>query len=156
MPYFVEKKSGVYLNTSSVAGTRVRPGQVFYGGTKGFLNTVRPNSVLSKHVSLHVSRLPRVSLPSTVLQEYASILSAPYEVRLVFLSCFLACPILQKREHVLLNLFLCGGCRHQMTLQLLQYTWLAMRLHSFPGLIYQSTEEDLPFKTAKHFVRVDS
>ena len=41
MPYFVEKKSGVYLNTSSVAGVRVRPGQVFYGGTKGFLNTVR-------------------------------------------------------------------------------------------------------------------
>lgn len=40
MPYFVEKKSGVYLSTSSVAGTRVRPGQVFYGGTKGFLNTV--------------------------------------------------------------------------------------------------------------------
>lgn len=40
MPYFVEQKSGVYLNTSSVAGTRVRPGQVFYGGTKGFLNTV--------------------------------------------------------------------------------------------------------------------
>lgn len=44
MPYFVEMKSGVYLNTSSVAGTRVRPGQVFYGGTKGFLNTVRLNS----------------------------------------------------------------------------------------------------------------
>lgn len=41
MPYFVEKKAGVFLNTSSVAGTRVRPGQVFYGGTKGFLNTVR-------------------------------------------------------------------------------------------------------------------
>ncbi|KAL2827246.1 hypothetical protein BJY01DRAFT_241210 [Aspergillus pseudoustus] len=40
MPYFVERKGGVYLNTSSVAGTRVRPGQVFYGGTKGFLNTV--------------------------------------------------------------------------------------------------------------------
>jgi 3-oxoacyl-[acyl-carrier protein] reductase len=40
MPYFVEKKSGVYINTSSVAGTRVRPGQVFYGGTKGFVNTV--------------------------------------------------------------------------------------------------------------------
>lgn len=40
MPYFVERKSGVYLNTSSVAGTRVRPGQVFYGGTKGFVNTV--------------------------------------------------------------------------------------------------------------------
>ncbi|POR32491.1 Uncharacterized protein TPAR_07275 [Tolypocladium paradoxum] len=40
MPYFVERKSGVYLNTSSVAGVRVRPGQVFYGGTKGFLNTM--------------------------------------------------------------------------------------------------------------------
>lgn len=40
MPYFVGRKDGVYLNTSSVAGTRVRPGQVFYGGTKGFLNTV--------------------------------------------------------------------------------------------------------------------
>ncbi|KAI9664491.1 MAG: hypothetical protein M1821_005937 [Bathelium mastoideum] len=38
MPYFVERRSGVYLNTSSVAGTRVRPGQVFYGGTKGFLS----------------------------------------------------------------------------------------------------------------------
>jgi NAD(P)-dependent dehydrogenase (short-subunit alcohol dehydrogenase family) len=40
MPYFVEKKAGVYLNTSSVAGTRVRAGQVWYGGTKGFVNTV--------------------------------------------------------------------------------------------------------------------
>lgn len=40
MPYFVEQGSGVYVNTSSVAATRVRPGQVFYGGTKGFLNTV--------------------------------------------------------------------------------------------------------------------
>jgi len=40
MPYMVERKSGVFLSTSSVAGTRVRPGQVFYGGTKGFLNTV--------------------------------------------------------------------------------------------------------------------
>ncbi|OPB42721.1 short chain dehydrogenase/reductase [Trichoderma guizhouense] len=40
MPYFLERKYGVYLNTSSVAGTRVRPGQVFYGGTKGFLNTI--------------------------------------------------------------------------------------------------------------------
>ncbi|OAP57933.1 hypothetical protein AYL99_08671 [Fonsecaea erecta] len=40
MPYFVSLKSGVFLGTSSVAGTRVRPGQVFYGGTKGFMNTV--------------------------------------------------------------------------------------------------------------------
>jgi len=40
MPYFVERKSGVYINTSSVAGTRVRPGQVFYGGTKGMVNTI--------------------------------------------------------------------------------------------------------------------
>ncbi|KAF1808604.1 putative alcohol dehydrogenase [Eremomyces bilateralis CBS 781.70] len=40
MPYFVERKQGVFLNTSSVAGTRVRPGQVFYGGTKGFVNTI--------------------------------------------------------------------------------------------------------------------
>ena len=46
MPYFVSQKSGVYLNTSSVAGTRVRPGQVFYGGTKGFLNTVSKTHVL--------------------------------------------------------------------------------------------------------------
>jgi len=40
MPYFVEQKRGVFLNTSSVAGMKVRPGQVFYGGTKGFLNTI--------------------------------------------------------------------------------------------------------------------
>ena len=40
MPYFVERKHGVYVNTSSVSGARTRPGQVFYGGTKGFLNTV--------------------------------------------------------------------------------------------------------------------
>ena len=40
MPHFVGKKKGIYLNTSSVAGMKVRPGQVFYGGTKGFLNTV--------------------------------------------------------------------------------------------------------------------
>ncbi|KAF2094076.1 putative alcohol dehydrogenase [Rhizodiscina lignyota] len=40
MPYFVERKSGCYLNTSSVAGYRTRPGQVFYGGTKGWVNVV--------------------------------------------------------------------------------------------------------------------
>ena len=40
MPYFVEQGKGVFLNTGSVAGSRTRPGQVFYGGTKGFLNTV--------------------------------------------------------------------------------------------------------------------
>jgi 3-oxoacyl-[acyl-carrier protein] reductase len=40
MPYFVSRKSGVFLSTSSIAGMRVRPGQVFYGGTKGFVNTV--------------------------------------------------------------------------------------------------------------------
>ena len=40
MPYFVQQKQGVYVNTSSVSGARTRPGQVFYGGTKGFLNTV--------------------------------------------------------------------------------------------------------------------
>ncbi|CAI4215885.1 unnamed protein product [Parascedosporium putredinis] len=40
MPYFEQRKSGVFLNTSSVAGMKVRPGQVFYGGTKGFLNTI--------------------------------------------------------------------------------------------------------------------
>ncbi|KAF9894347.1 hypothetical protein FE257_007850 [Aspergillus nanangensis] len=40
MPYMAERRAGVYINTSSVAGMRVRPGQVFYGGTKGFVNTV--------------------------------------------------------------------------------------------------------------------
>ena len=45
MPYFIERKSGTYLNTSSVAGMRTRPGQVFYGGTKGWVNVVsRPSS----------------------------------------------------------------------------------------------------------------
>lgn len=47
MPYFVERKSGTFLNTSSVAGYKTRPGMVFYGGTKGFVNTVR-NLKLSK------------------------------------------------------------------------------------------------------------
>lgn len=41
MPYFVERKSGQFINTSSVAGTRVRPQMVWYGGTKGFVNVVR-------------------------------------------------------------------------------------------------------------------
>lgn len=40
MPYFVERKSGQFINTSSVAGTRTRPGMVWYGGTKGFVNVV--------------------------------------------------------------------------------------------------------------------
>ncbi|KAJ5808191.1 hypothetical protein N7474_009460 [Penicillium riverlandense] len=40
MPYFVERKSGVYLNTSSVAGTRVRPGQVWYGASKAWVNRI--------------------------------------------------------------------------------------------------------------------
>jgi len=40
MPYFVERQSGQFINTSSVAGTRVRPGMVWYGGTKGFVNVV--------------------------------------------------------------------------------------------------------------------
>jgi 3-oxoacyl-[acyl-carrier protein] reductase len=63
MPYFLKRKYGVYLNTSSVAGTRVRPGQVFYGGTKGFLNTVcfLPNNfsntaLLTKHFVLDYAR----------------------------------------------------------------------------------------------------
>lgn len=51
MPYFVEQKSGVYLGTSSVAGTRVRPGQVFYGGTKGFMNTVSRYNTSAKSAS---------------------------------------------------------------------------------------------------------
>jgi 3-oxoacyl-[acyl-carrier protein] reductase len=52
MPYFVEQKSGVYVNTSSVAGARTRPGQVFYGGTKGFLNTVNPAEAYESPVRL--------------------------------------------------------------------------------------------------------
>lgn len=40
IPYFLKRKYEIYLNTSSAAGTRVRPRQVFYGGTKRFLNTV--------------------------------------------------------------------------------------------------------------------
>lgn len=40
MPYFVEKKTGQFIATSSVAGHRVRPGMVWYGGTKGFVNVV--------------------------------------------------------------------------------------------------------------------
>jgi 3-oxoacyl-[acyl-carrier protein] reductase len=59
MPYFVEQKYGVYLNTSSVAGTRVRPGQVFYGGTKGFLNTVRRNAAVIKQVTNRLTDHPR-------------------------------------------------------------------------------------------------
>jgi 3-oxoacyl-[acyl-carrier protein] reductase len=46
MPYFVERKAGAYINTSSVAGMKVRPGQVFYGGTKGFVNTVSASSTV--------------------------------------------------------------------------------------------------------------
>jgi 3-oxoacyl-[acyl-carrier protein] reductase len=46
MPYFVERKEGgQFINTSSVAGTRVRPGMVWYGGTKGFVNVVRPSTI---------------------------------------------------------------------------------------------------------------
>lgn len=48
MPYFVEQGKGVYLNTGSVSGSRTRPGQVFYGGTKGFLNTVSHNLPLQR------------------------------------------------------------------------------------------------------------
>jgi 3-oxoacyl-[acyl-carrier protein] reductase len=57
MPYFMEKKAGVMLNTSSVGGIRVKNGlvpqtlprlsclsdvftQVWYGGTKAFVNKV--------------------------------------------------------------------------------------------------------------------
>ncbi|KNG86135.1 putative alcohol dehydrogenase [Aspergillus nomiae NRRL 13137] len=40
LPYFVERGSGVFLSTSSVGAMRPRSGQVFYAGTKGFLNTV--------------------------------------------------------------------------------------------------------------------
>lgn len=47
MPYLAERRQGVIINTSSVAGFRVRPGQVFYGGTKGFVNTVSQTLLLS-------------------------------------------------------------------------------------------------------------
>ncbi|KAF9883252.1 hypothetical protein FE257_003808 [Aspergillus nanangensis] len=40
MPYFKEQKNGVFLSTSSVAASKVRPGQVWYGGTKAFLGRV--------------------------------------------------------------------------------------------------------------------
>lgn len=66
MPYFTKRKSGVFLNTSSVAGIRVRPGQVFYGGTKGFLNTVSPapcGQVLHQLLT-HCRRLLRAWLPN--------------------------------------------------------------------------------------------
>lgn len=54
MPYFVSRKSGVFLNAISVSGTRVRPCQVLYGGTKGFLNTESSFSFFC-FVSLHFS-----------------------------------------------------------------------------------------------------
>lgn len=73
MPYFVERKSGVYLNTSSVAGTRVRPGQVWYGASKAWVNRVGfPFYSPKKLPLILVSRLRRVSLRSMVLTEFES------------------------------------------------------------------------------------
>lgn len=38
MPYFASRGSGIFVNTSSVAGTRVRDGQVWYGATKAYMD----------------------------------------------------------------------------------------------------------------------
>jgi len=40
MPYFIEQGYGVFVNTSSVAGTRVREGQVWYGATKAYMDRI--------------------------------------------------------------------------------------------------------------------
>ncbi|EEP76999.1 hypothetical protein UREG_01848 [Uncinocarpus reesii 1704] len=68
VPYFVERKSGVFLNTSSVAGTRVRPGQVFYGGTKGFLNTV--TTLLIPPIAYLLTGCPKTQVTQGLAAEY--------------------------------------------------------------------------------------
>lgn len=41
IPYFLkERKPGLFINTSSMSGTRPRPNLVWYGATKGAVNTV--------------------------------------------------------------------------------------------------------------------
>ena len=64
MPYFVERKSGVFLSTSSIAATKVRPGQVFYGGTKGFVNTVSIWYQLSCIILIFLTRSHKALQPS--------------------------------------------------------------------------------------------
>lgn len=81
MPYFVKRKAGVFLNTSSVAGERVRPGQVFYGGSKGFLNTVSKHSLLLPWSRLTPSRSQKALPPSTAPAASASTRSARCAVR---------------------------------------------------------------------------
>lgn len=108
MPYFVERKSGVYLNTSSVAGTRVRPGQVFYGGTKGFLNTVcvqQPNPSLGAYMLVYVLcelthrfRSLRVWRPNMDRMESVSIPYVPFEERPASWKCSAVFLTRPKRE----------------------------------------------------------
>lgn len=72
MPYFVEQGKGVYLNTGSVAGNRTRPGQVWYGGTKGFLNTVLYSRYRKPSPMLIVSRSHKGWQLNTVRKASAS------------------------------------------------------------------------------------
>lgn len=110
MPYFVERKAGVFLNTSSVAGERVRPGQVFYGGSKGFLNTVSDTSpiVFLLFITLpycrdaNPCRSQKVWLQSTAPAASVSTPSARCVAPLAFSKCSAACRILRKNVPVLL------------------------------------------------------
>ncbi|KAL2012055.1 hypothetical protein VTN00DRAFT_4773 [Thermoascus crustaceus] len=80
MPYFVKRKAGVFLNTSSVAGARVRPGQVFYGGTKGFVNTITQGLAAEwgPH-GIRVNSICPLRSPTGLLEMFSGVPDTPEE-----------------------------------------------------------------------------
>ncbi|KIX04822.1 uncharacterized protein Z518_05693 [Rhinocladiella mackenziei CBS 650.93] len=80
MPYFAKRKSGVMINTSSVAGYKVRPGQVFYGGTKGFVNTVTQGLAAEwGQYNIRVNSICPLRSPTGLVEKFSGVPDTPEE-----------------------------------------------------------------------------
>lgn len=80
IPYFLEaEKPGVFINVSSMSGARPRPKLVWYGASKGAVNTVSFLVFILRHSHLtwFIRRLPKDLQWSGLSIIYASMLSVP-------------------------------------------------------------------------------
>lgn len=131
MPYFVERKAGVFLNTSSVAATRVRPGQVFYGGTKGFVNTVIGPPLWFCFVCADVSSSPprslKDSLQNTAPRASESTRFVRFEARRDCWKCSAVFQTRRKRGNGLRRPCRFDACRNRMISPWPPSIWQVMR-----------------------------
>lgn len=80
IPYFVKAgKSGIFVNVSSMSGARPRPNLVWYGASKGAVNTVSFLVVILRHnlLTWFIRRLPEGLQWIGLSETYASLLSVP-------------------------------------------------------------------------------